>query len=53
MLLWVPADGYDPQRHLSMGDVRLDNRDKPSFLEVHIKYSKTERYEDLSWGNGE
>ena len=42
----VPSQrSYDPQWHRSMGDVRLDNHDWPSFLEVHIKYSKT----DVFW----
>ena len=39
----VPSDkGYDPLVHLSVGDVKVDNRAKPAYLEVSIKASKTD-----------
>ena len=33
---------YDAEVHLSIDDVKLDNRDKPSYLLVQIKASKTD-----------
>ena len=33
---------YDAEIHLSIDDVKLDNRDKPSYLLVQIKASKTD-----------
>ena len=33
---------YDAEVHFSIDDVKLDNRDKPSYLLVQIKASKTD-----------
>ena len=39
----VPSQGlYDAEVHLSIKNVKLDSRDKPSCLMVQIKTSKTE-----------
>ena len=39
----MPSDkGYDPLVHLSVGDVKVDNRAKPAYLEVSIKALKTD-----------
>ncbi len=39
----VPSEGsYDPEVHLSVGDVRVDDRRNPSYIEVHVKASKTD-----------
>ena len=39
----VPSNSsYDPEVHLSAGDVKVDNRENPSFVEVRIKASKTD-----------
>ena len=39
----VPSEtAYDAAVHLSVGDVRVDNRAKPTYLEVVIKASKTD-----------
>lgn len=41
----VPSDaGYDPQVHLSFQDVKVDNRQNPKWLEVHLKASKTDPF---------
>ncbi len=36
------AKAFDPAIHLCRGDVRVDSRDSPSYLEVSIKASKTD-----------
>ena len=37
----VPSEtAYDAALHLSIGDVRVDSRVKPTYLEVVIKVSK-------------
>lgn len=36
------AKTFDPAIHLTDGDVKVDNREKPSYLEVKIKASKTD-----------
>ena len=42
----VPSNSsYDPEVHLSAEDVKVDNRENPSFVEVRIKASKT----DVFW----
>jgi hypothetical protein len=33
-----------PAMHLSAGDVRVDSRSTPQYLEVHIKASKTDPF---------
>ena len=39
----VPSNSsYDPEVHLSVGDIKINDRKKPSFLEVRIKASKTD-----------
>ena len=39
----VPSNSsYDPEVHLSVGDIKINDRKKPSFLEVRIKESKTD-----------
>ena len=39
----VPSQAlYDAEVHLNIDDVKLDNRDKPSYLLVQIKASKTD-----------
>ena len=39
----VPSDaGYDPQVHLSFQGVKVDNRQKPKWLEVHLRESKSD-----------
>jgi len=39
----VPSQrAYDPAVHLSVGDIRVDSREKPSFLEVTLKALKTD-----------
>ena len=41
----VPGDkGYDPQTHLSMGDIALDDSRSPSLVRVTIKQSKTDPF---------
>ena len=42
----VPSENtYDPEVHLSVGDVRADNTVKPLFLEVWIKASKIDIFQ--------
>lgn len=36
--------GYDPDLHLSFGDVRVDNYVQPKYIEVHLKASKTDPF---------
>ena len=37
----IPSNSsYDPEVHLSAGDVKVDNRENPSFVEVRIKHPK-------------
>ncbi len=36
------AKSFDPEVHLCSGDVRVDSRESPSYLEVKIKASKTD-----------
>lgn len=36
------AKGFDPEAHLCEGDVKVDSRANPSYLEVNIKASKTD-----------
>ena len=38
---------FDNSRHLSGGDVSIDNHLQPRMLKVHLKYSKTDQ-----WGKG-
>ena len=39
----VPSNSsYGPEVHLSVGDIKVNDRKKPSFLEVRIKASKTD-----------
>ena len=39
----VPSNSsYDPEVHLTVGDIKINDRKKPSFLEVRIKASKTD-----------
>ena len=41
----VPNDsGFDATIHLAYGDVQLDNCVHPSYLEVHLKASKTDPF---------
>ncbi len=41
----APSDtGYDSRFHLSFGDVRVDSIQKPSWLAVDIKRSKTDQF---------
>ena len=41
----VPSDsGFDPAVHLAYGDVRVDNRIQPSYVEVLLKASKTDPF---------
>ncbi len=41
----APSDtGYDSHFHLSFGDVRVDSIQKPSWLAVDIKRSKTDQF---------
>ena len=35
---------YDPEGHLSVGDVALDSHQDPSVVRVHIKQSKTDPF---------
>ena len=42
--IFLRQSGYDPSCHLSYGDVRVDNTQAPSFIEVHIKASKTDPF---------
>ena len=38
----VPSDGgYDPEIHLSMCDVAVDDPREPTFIQLRIKQSKT------------
>ena len=40
-----PGDSsYDPTVHLSHGDVKVNDRDSPQFLSIHIKASKTDPF---------
>ena len=42
----VPSDaGYDQSCHLSVGDVGVDSVSAPLFLEVHIKVSKMDPFQ--------
>ena len=42
----VPSQGqYDAEVHLSIDDVKLDSRIKPSCLTVQIKASKTDVFQ--------
>ena len=54
VFLWLFADGgivvpssssYDPKVHLSVGDIKVNDRKKPTFLEVRIKASKTDVFQ--------
>ena len=38
------ASGYDPQQHLSFGDVSVDSRLAPQLLCVHLRRSKTDQF---------
>jgi len=39
----VEAEGqYDPNTHLSFGDVAVDNATNPTIISLNIKYSKTD-----------
>ncbi len=41
----VPSEtGYDQSSHLSFGDVRVDDRANPQYLEIHLKASKTDPF---------
>ena len=41
----VPSESeYDPSVHLSQGDVRVDSKSSPQYLEVRIKASKTDPF---------
>lgn len=41
----IPSDSeYDAVRHLSYGDVRVDNIKSPKYIEVRIKASKTDPF---------
>ena len=41
----VPSDTqYDPEVHLSFGDVKVNSRSQPRWLEVRIKASKTDPF---------
>ena len=41
----IPSeDSYDPTTHLSLQDIRIDNRDSPRLLQVSIKQSKTDPF---------
>ena len=41
----VPGDSeYDPQAHLSLGDIALDDNRRPSLVRVTIKQSKTDPF---------
>ena len=41
----VPSERqYDPEVHLSFGDVKVKRRSQLRWLEVHIKVSKTDRF---------
>lgn len=39
-----PNSGFDPARHLSYSDIRAHASNSPSFLQVHIKASKTDPF---------
>ena len=38
---------FDNSRHLSGGDVSIDNHLQPRMLKVHLKYSKTDQWEKV------
>ena len=41
----TPTDsGFDPEVHLAYGDVRINDLNDPSFLEIHLKASKTDPF---------
>ena len=41
----VPGDSeYDPQAHLSLGDIALDDNRRPSLVRMTIKQSKTDPF---------
>ena len=41
----APDDSsYDPAVHLSHGDVKVNDRDSPQFLTIHVKASKTDPF---------
>ncbi len=41
----VPSETrYDQSSHLSFGDVRVDDRANPQYLEIHLKASKTDPF---------
>ena len=40
-------EAYDPEVHLCQGDIRIDSHKKPTFLQVQIKASKTDRFRQL------
>lgn len=41
----VPSQAaYDPEMHLSLGDIALDNRRTPIMIQVNIKQSKTDPF---------
>ena len=43
--LYIPTQSsYDPEVHLSVKDVAVDNRAKPRMLKVNIKQSKTDPF---------
>ena len=39
-----PGSGFDPNIHLSVGDVSVDSRSAPTYLAVNIKASKTDQF---------
>ena len=49
----APDDSsYDPTVHLSHGDVKVNDRDSPEFLTIHIKASKTDLFRRGGGGGG-
>ena len=47
----VPSDtGYDPTVHLTYGDVKVDEVQKPSYVEVTVKASKTDPFRKVYLG---
>ena len=39
-----PGSGFDPNIHLSVGDVSMDSSSAPTYLAVNIKASKTDQF---------
>ena len=39
-----PGSGFDPNIHLSVGDVSVDSQSAPTYLAVNIKSSKTDPF---------